>query len=285
MRELYNGIIYKITNLLNGKLYIGKTTENPATYWNMHKNRADNGVNKILYAAMRKYGHENFSFEIVEEIRSNAKEELNKTLNVLEIHHIKKFNAKIPNGYNVTDGGEGLYGMTFSDEHRNKIRLARLGVARPESVRQKLRKPKTEEHKQKLRGPKTEEHKAKLRKPKSEEVKQKLREVMLGRYDGKDNPFYGRKHSEETKKWIKAVNTEYQNRPEIKLQNKLSQPHRKEVAMLDKDSLEEIHRFISLREAKQWLAENTKYKGDTKTIKLACHSGGVSYGFRWNFIE
>ena len=285
MRELYSGIIYKITNLVNGKLYIGKTTENSSTYWNMHKNRAENGVNKILYAAMRKYGHENFSFEVVEEIRSNAKEELNKTLNALEIHHIKNFKSKIPNGYNVTDGGEGLYGMTFSKEHRNKIRLSKLGVARPESVRQKLRKPKTEEHKQKLRGPKTEEHKAKLRKPKSEEVKQKLREVMLGRYDGESNPFYGRKHSEETKEWIKAINTEYQNRPEIKLQNKLSQPHRVEVAMFDKDSLEEIHRFISLREAKQWLAENTKYKGDVKTIKIACEKGNVSYGFRWSYIE
>jgi len=50
------GVIYKISNSLNEKLYIGKTTEDPKKYWKYHKMYCRNGYDKVLYSAMRKYG-------------------------------------------------------------------------------------------------------------------------------------------------------------------------------------------------------------------------------------
>jgi group I intron endonuclease len=59
--------IYKIENQINQKVYIGQST-NISTRWRRHRSEANNLNNSYpLYCAMRKYGLENFSFEIIEE--------------------------------------------------------------------------------------------------------------------------------------------------------------------------------------------------------------------------
>ena len=73
--------IYKIQNLINGKIYIGQSVHIQARF-NQHKNEAKNGNTRPLYNAIRKYGIENFSFEIIEEC---SKEMLNER----EIYWIK----------------------------------------------------------------------------------------------------------------------------------------------------------------------------------------------------
>jgi group I intron endonuclease len=95
-------IIYKITNKINGKLYIGQTVQKIRDRWSDHA-RPYRGKHKALSAvsmAIQKYGKENF---IVEQIDSAGTLE---TLNLLEIHYIKKFNSLSPNGYNFEEGGE-----------------------------------------------------------------------------------------------------------------------------------------------------------------------------------
>lgn len=280
------GYIYKITNTINKKNYIGKTTENPKTYWNMHKSRAENGYKKVLYTAMRKYGIENFTFNILEEY-DLEKGMLTSFLNEREKANIKHFKTKSPKGYNLTDGGEGILGIEMSEEHKEKIRQAKLGKKRPEWVKEKLRKPKTEEHKEKLRNiPRSEEHRKNLSKvPRTKEWNEKNRLAKLGVYDGEKNPFYGKKHSEQTIKTIREKNRAYSNDPKNKEYNILNQPNRKAVAMLDKNSNMEIMRFISLRSAKEWLQENTNYKGDIGTIKKALNKDKTSYGYKWIEIE
>lgn len=95
-------IIYKITNQINNKVYIGLTTCSLEYRWARHITESKNINNtKHLYKSMRKYGIENFT---VEEIDStNDFKELGR----LERYYIKQYNSTNPNlGYNLTHGGE-----------------------------------------------------------------------------------------------------------------------------------------------------------------------------------
>lgn len=90
--------IYLITNLVNGKQYVGQSI-GIAHRWVQHKNsKEDYPISK----AIRKYGKDNFKFEIIENC-------LPKDLDEKEKYYIKKYNTVIPNGYNITYGGnQGL---------------------------------------------------------------------------------------------------------------------------------------------------------------------------------
>ena len=98
--EYSMGIIYCYTNKINNKKYIGQTI-NPKDRFTKHKsainNVSDNEYNTPLHRAMRKYGYENFDYEILSEAKTI--EELNK----LEIYYIEKLNTSIPNGYKIIE--------------------------------------------------------------------------------------------------------------------------------------------------------------------------------------
>ena len=98
------GYIYKITNLQNNKIYIGKTTTCIQERFSKHIYEANTPNTKgymfILHKAFRKYGINNFNIEQIEEID-------NFLLNDREIYWINFYNSMIPNGYNMTFGGEG----------------------------------------------------------------------------------------------------------------------------------------------------------------------------------
>ena len=65
-KEVY-GRIYKITNKVNGKVYIGQTTQYPPEKrFNEHKCKAKNGSKDYIYRSMREHGIENFTFEIID---------------------------------------------------------------------------------------------------------------------------------------------------------------------------------------------------------------------------
>lgn len=102
--------IYKITNKINGKIYIGKTTYTVSHRWNQHVSAAfsdneKNEYNFLLHKAIRKYGKDNFLIETLEEIKDESE------LSSLEMYWINYFNSCIleenSNGYNMTYGGEG----------------------------------------------------------------------------------------------------------------------------------------------------------------------------------
>ena len=95
--------IYKITNQINGHSYIGLSTH-IEDRWDYHKNpyNWEREKDKSLYQAIKKYGIENFSFEISEEC---SLEELSEK----EKFYVAKYNT-FYNGYNMTAGGEDNQG-------------------------------------------------------------------------------------------------------------------------------------------------------------------------------
>ena len=111
------GIIYCYTNRINGKKYVGQTI-NPEQRYNAHKSNYQNPnnteYNSLIHKAFRKYGFDNFTYEIlVKDIDDIS------VLNELEIYYIKKFNCQTPNGYNVEDGGKNCT-KPKTLEHRKK---------------------------------------------------------------------------------------------------------------------------------------------------------------------
>ena len=111
------GIIYCYTNKINGKKYVGQTI-NPEQRYNAHKsnyqNRNHTEYNSLIHKACRKYGFNNFTYEVL----VKGIDDIN-VLNELEIYYIKKFNCQTPNGYNVEAGGKNC-AKPKTLEHRKK---------------------------------------------------------------------------------------------------------------------------------------------------------------------
>ena len=107
------GYVYKTTNNINGKIYIGQHKHSKQ---GIDKNYIGSG--KILKEAVEKYGRDNFSCEILEFCNSR------KDADKLEKYYIKKFNSRDRNiGYNIGFGGNG--GDTFhiqTEEKQNELR-------------------------------------------------------------------------------------------------------------------------------------------------------------------
>ena len=93
--------IYKIENILNGKIYIGQSIEIERR-WQKHLSANDNF---LIHKAIKKYGKENFHFSIIEECDASL-------LNEKECYWIKFYNSVIPNGYNMIQGGSNGIGLS-----------------------------------------------------------------------------------------------------------------------------------------------------------------------------
>jgi group I intron endonuclease len=96
------GYIYKITNNITGKCYIGETAkEDPEIRWNQHKGTIRRGVGcPALRDAVNKYGIDNFKFEVLVICFDDNRFDMEKL-------YIKKYNSQVPNGYNISAGGMG----------------------------------------------------------------------------------------------------------------------------------------------------------------------------------
>jgi group I intron endonuclease len=204
-------IIYKTTNLLNGKIYIGQDTNNNPNYM---------GSGKIIRDAIKKYGKSSFTKEILEEC------ETIEHLNEREIYWISLFNStdnKI--GYNILSGGLGSKGFKQSPEVIEKIRensnsdsfkkimasaevSSKISEGQLKSERKKELHASVEYREKMSRSLKgriiTDEQRKKIseslkgRKKTDEHIKNLSASLKNSeKLKGENNPFYGMKHSEE----------------------------------------------------------------------------------------
>lgn len=128
--------VYKITNRLNGKIYIGQTKQSLEKRFMQHLH-----TNSPLGQAMRQCGTDNFTIEVIEECENQEQ------LNEREKFWIKVLNCKVPNGYNLADGGYGYVRkaavamLTVAESFkrfRQKFKLSQKDVAEKIGMKQQL---------------------------------------------------------------------------------------------------------------------------------------------------
>ena len=103
------GVVYYMLNTINGKMYVGQTKQ--AFKRRIAEHKRDSKKRKVgVDAAIRKYGWENFRCIVIKNCASKA--EMDKW----EKFFIILLNTKSPNGYNLTDGGEGTSSLERTPE-------------------------------------------------------------------------------------------------------------------------------------------------------------------------
>ena len=216
-------IIYRATCLATNKIYIGKTIQSLRRRKLTHLADAKRKrYNSVFHAAIRKYGEDAFVWEVLDRVM------FSDLLLDLEKFYIAKYNCKTPNGYNMTDGGDGVSGNIKSPETIEKLKVLFAGKGNPfygkhhtDKTKELLSKIRTG----KKRPPFTERHRNNIRlsligKKKSLEAIEKNRAAKLGVFDGNKNPFWGKKHSPETINKIRIA----------KLGKKLTEEHKQKIS-------------------------------------------------------
>lgn len=112
--------VYKISNQIDGKFYIGVTTQKPMRRFSAHVREAQKGISQTyLHRAIRKHGKVSFALDILEECDSSVLYEREK-------HWISKLGCLAPSGYNEHAGGRGG-SLNATDELRAKLSKAKKG--------------------------------------------------------------------------------------------------------------------------------------------------------------
>ena len=187
------GYIYKTTNLINGRIYIGqkKGEFNPIYF----------GSGKIIKLAIKKYGENNFRIDIL--VYAMNREHLNN----IEIEYISKYRSLFPELYNIAKGGEGGFCHTENTKQimrkpKSKEAIENNVKARKEAAErrgyyfsqrtiEKMKKPKSKQHieniiKSHLGYKHTEEQKKKISEGNTgkvipQEVRDRIRKTLMGK--------------------------------------------------------------------------------------------------------
>lgn len=168
-------IVYKATNIINDKCYIGQTIFClDDRKYNHFYNTFTLKIQRYFYNAIRKHGKDNFKWEILCEC--DTKDELDD----MEFHYIKQYHSHGINGYNLTDGGErGNFGYKHSDETKDKISKKLSGRIFSNETKEKMSKS----HIGKKLSNKTRDKMSIIRKGKnvSNETRDKMSKALKGR--------------------------------------------------------------------------------------------------------
>lgn len=245
------GYIYKIINIKNQKIYIGQTTKKrPTDRFSQHKYlvlhpQQEKSIS-YLHRAMKSDGIDNFKFEIIEQVD-------NLLLNEREKYWIKQYNSLVPNGYNLTVGGQGTPGFSRpqSQEEKNKKgnSVKKYYQNHPqarEKVSQRTKKLwKDPEYREKVIS-----------------GNKKFYQQHPDMFKGKNNPMYGKHHTEEALEKIRAH----------------AATRKLKIAQLNKDTLEIIQIFDGVKDAEKALNVSHGW------LSKAARQNKIAYGFRWKFL-
>ena len=200
--------IYRILNKISKKCYIGETKcKDVSRRWNQHKQTIE--INKgcpALRDAVKKYGIDNFEFSVLIICFDDERFKY-------EIEYIKKYNSVVPNGYNLTNGGEGggFQGKTHTEEVKNGIKnkLKQKYIDNPE-----LKKQMSERNKIVMSNPEVRD-KIKNGILNSEKMKKVIEDKRTGNYKQI-------KHTEERKNQIsESLKKYYASNVKNELNNKI----------------------------------------------------------------
>ena len=230
-------IIYKATNLINSKVYIGQTVKSLKHRKAGHFSKIKKNSKTYFHNAIRRYGKNNFKWQVICACPNID------SLNEQEEYYIKFYNSNNPkNGYNLNEGGlnynvgrklskktrekqsDARVGMCFSKEHKQKISNAHKGKVKSDKHKKNLSMAMKKYFKENPCGMLSKKHSAKTRKKISLSLKGK-NHPMYGKHpsvetikrmsiaqSGDNHPMYGRHHSEETKKKM-SIATRGTNNP------------------------------------------------------------------------
>lgn len=240
--------VYKITNKINGKIYIGKS-KNIAIRFAKHIKIAETFLEsdnhfQAIHGAIKKYGKENFILDTIEVCDEN-------NINEKEIYWISflKTQDKIY-GYNLTSGGDGA--TNRSEESINKWRIKMLG------------KKHSREHNRKI----SESNKGKII---SQSVREKISKANLG----ENNGMFNKTHSTKTKeKMIKSHGSRKFRKPlseEHKEKNRIAASKQDHSFRIPQETKEQIiSMYDSGNYTKRQLAEkyNIKYNSVVKILRV-----------------
>lgn len=230
--------IYLVENTVNDKVYVGVTSIGIRERWYAHRSCANQGVQYPLYIDMKQFGLDKFSIRILDS--TDSEEERDR----LEVYYIKQYNSFYPNGYNLTEGGVHTKNpIWLVDEELNKLRSSKISAAN--------------------KGV-----------PKSEIHKQHISEARMGKYTKEANAFYGKHHSDATKKLLSDMRS---TRP---------------VDMIDSETHEVLMQFRNLVDAGKYVVSAGLSKGQPSTCASRIHEVAKStnqnctaYGFHWRFTK
>jgi group I intron endonuclease len=149
-------IIYKHTNIVSGKSYIGYTNKTIEERWKIHLQRSKNNYKWKFDKALRKYPENSWNHEILCEC-DTLKEANQKEIEMISVYKSYKY------GYNSTLGGDGgrtkgMTGKKHSEKTKEKMRRSRLGKKLSKETKKKI----SLSCKGKIGHPMSSEHKAKL---------------------------------------------------------------------------------------------------------------------------
>ena len=217
------GSIYKITNTVNGKAYIGQTIHDAVKDRISRHLNGQSGGNRLVKHAIKKYGKDAFTYEILHDGI------IPQFLNDLEIEAIEKFNTIAPHGYNLDTGGNSV--GSPSEETRRKISEANTGI--PAWNKGKTQGPLSEETRRKISEAQTGEKHHFFGKTLSEEIRRKISEANKGKRHTPEarrkmsESRKGKKHSEEHRRKISEANKGKKHMPESRKKMSEAQKRRK----------------------------------------------------------
>lgn len=182
------GCVYEVRCVVNGRGYVGKTKYDLESYKRGYEfaSVSDKPTARIFIKALRKYGWDAFKWSVLIE------DDDDEFLCFMEKKWIKRLGTKLPNGYNMTDGGEGMAGYSPPEETRKKLSLALKGESyeavygdraaeeRKKRSEAKLGKKCSAETRRKMSESKKGKPAHNKGVPMSEEQKQKISKAKLG---------------------------------------------------------------------------------------------------------
>ena len=244
--------IYLVTNLINGKQYVGQTKHgHTGGRWKEH-NVIREDYNTIFHNAIKKYGTENFSVEVIEDNISD------RDIDQREIYYIEFYNTFHANGhgYNMTKGGRGMLGYKPTKKTKQKVKKSTIETWK------RMKEEDPERYAQlclnrsiALKGlPKSEQHRQAL-------------SVCASQRVGEKNPFYGKHFSEHSKE-------------------KLRETKAKNLTPINAYDLRTGKFWKTFRFTTEAVQELTLGEAAGARILCVCKAGkGHAYGYIWRYQE